>query len=472
MRINGNDYNFGRVVYLTICRNGYNPARQFYGDPDSKEGVTIAFDPLTNPQLNTRIDFWIKKSGFGLDGSTAITKAKIDIYNIGPALQQFMNAYNAYSETESRWAEQAIKKYACCLKVGYKDGPLTTIFSGYIGSYNVERVQNDSTIDNIWHLYAQYPTPGVPMVGVSNKAVSGEDYKELAKQWITQTFVSGEEYLKAAVMAFPRETSALVAAPNLPEEETFSITNQSIIPNQTKLVALPDVREINNANFDTFFQIKYQHFRTGKEYQDVKEMWQKQNPMTAWNMSYEYLPTALEEIANAKKCHAYLDKNDETGMQTIYIYPAGEKPYANQNADFVIEDFRNLRRPPAVSGSMFQLDMMMEPTAKPGDSFELTITEGFRKTYNNTYSFSVNIPESTALAATAFAGANFMGISNVITEKEKKAAIKGTGNVFWTKYIAVFVVHQGSTHSAEWSTQVDCTNIILPEGDIYKGNSQ
>lgn len=469
MLINGNNYNFGRVVYLTICRNGYNPARQFYGDINSQEGVTIAFDPTTNPQLNTRIDFWVKKSGYSQDGTTAISKAKIDIYNIGPALQQFMNAYNAYSETDSRWAEQAVKKYACCLKLGYKDGPLKTIFCGYIGSYNVERIQNDSTVDNVWHLYAQYPTPGVPMVGEANKAVNGEDYKELAQQWINQTFVSGEEYLKAAVMASPRETFALIAAPNLPEGETFSITNQSPIPTQTKLVALPEIREITNENFDKFFQIKYQHFRTGEEYQDVKEMWQKQNPMTAWNMSYDYLPVALEEIANAKKCHAYLDKNDDTGMQTIYIYPAGEKPYQNQSADFIIEDFRNLRRPPAVSGSMLQLDMMMEPTAKPGDSFELTISKGFKKSQNNTFSFSVNISESTATAGTVFAGSNFMGMSNVIAEKEKLEAIKGTGNIFWTKYIAIFVVHQGSTHSSEWSTQVDCGNIVLSSGDVAKG---
>lgn len=484
MKIQGNDYNFGRVVYLTICRQDYDPALQYFNTPGLKDqGVTIVFDPKTNPQWNTRIDFWVKHSGPGTTSGSnaAFSIATIDLYNIGPALQQFMNAYNAYVDqrpsakydgTKPYWAESNIRKYACCLKVGYKDGPLTTIFSGYIGSYNVERKQNNSTVDNVWHLYAQYPAAqGNSTVGEKNKATSGEDYSELAKKQIQQTFVSGEELIRAAVMQFPRETYALTAAPNLPQEETFAILQQTQIPTQTKLVALPAVREINNENFDQFFKIRYQHYRTGEEYPEVKKMWQEKTPMTSWNMDYEFLQSALEEIADKKNCYAYIDKDDNTGMQTIYIYPAGLKntPYVAQNADFVIEDFRNLRRQPGVSGSMLQLDMMMEPSVKPGDTFELTLSNKFTtrlKEANTMPSFQASTGGTMANSTTVFAGGNFLGLSNVLSSVEKSNAMAQWGNVFGNIYVSNFVVHQGSTHANDWSTQVDCSGVVLPSGEV------
>ena len=61
--------------------------------------------------------------------------------------------------------------------------------------------------------------------------------------------------------------------------------------------------------------------------------------------------------------------------------------------------------------------------------------------------------------ATVFAGANFDGLSNTITNIKTKDAAKQTGNVFNKKFVAINVMHQGSTHTNEWSTQVDCANV-------------
>ena len=455
--------NFGRVIYLTICRTDFDPNYTYKGYDNA---VTIVFDPKKIQNGNTRIDFWVKHSGAGAatNSNAAYSIANIDIYNIGPALQQFMDAYNSYTNSGQHWVETNVKRWACSLKVGHGDN-LKTIFTGYIGSYNVERVQTDSTVDTIWHLYAQYPTTDV-VVGEENKAVSGTDYTELATQWIQQTFVKGEDLLKAAVMARPRDVFAYVAIPNVPAEDSFSaLTQYSKIPTQTKLAALPGLREINNENFDLFFKIKYQHFRTGQEYPEVKKMWQAQSPMSSWNMDYSNLQSALSEIAEKKNCYAYLELNEETGMQTIYIYPAGQKTYATHKADYIIEDFQNLRRQPGVAANLLQLDMLMEPGVKPGDTFELRVSDTFiKKQKFDEYgvpSFGVNFSGTMPNATTAFAGANFIGMHNMLNVQEKQNAVARTGNIFGNQYVSVFVVHQGSTHTSEWSTQVDCAGVVV-----------
>lgn len=472
MEINGNHYNFGRVVYLTIARNmidARSPVSLYGSEPDV---ITIAFDPKRNPQWNTRIDFWVKHTGqtMSANANSAYALANIDIYNIGPALQQFMDAYNAHDDSGS-WKETNVKKYSCSLQVGHSGGKRTTIFTGFIGSWNLERKQNDSTVDNIWHLYAQYPGGSEKVVSETDKAVSGVDYSSEAQQELPQTFISGEEYLKAAIMAYPRETYAYVAVDEMPKEESFiaTISGSSYAQEQTQtnLVALPASREITTANFDQFFTIKYQHFRTGEEYPQVKEMWQRQEAMTAWKMDYSNLSNALSEIAAKKNCHALIQLDENTGMQTVYIYPAGRPAYNPiRGADFVITDFQNLRRQPGVSGGGLQLDMILEPNAKPGDTFELRISDGFRMKYGNKLSFQPNFDGTMSNATTVFSGANFIGVSNVLSDNEKKTAMSQVGNVFGNKYVGIFVVHEGSTHTADWSTQVDCWGVVLNSGEV------
>ena len=470
MIIKGDDYNFGRVVYLTIGRNvlDVRTGTRALGNNTTPDTVTIVFDPKTNPQWNTRIDFWVKH--VGQDSSSAANSffalANIDLYNIGPALQQFMNAYNNH-QNKGYWPTDEIVKYSCSLSVGYHGGKRTRIFAGIISSWYVERLQNESTVDNVWHLYAQYPTVDVKELPEEQKAVSGTDYAEQAKQDLAQTFISGEEYLKAAIMAYPRETYAYVAVEEEPVAESFVLNGQmSTIKNQTDLVALPASRVITSSDFDKFFQIKYQHFRTGEEYPEVKQMWQKREAMESWEMDYSNLMSALSQIAEKKNCHASIQLDENTGMQTVYIYPAGRPAYKkNTKADFTIVDFQNLRRPPGVSGSHLQLDLLLEPSAKPGDIFMLTLSKDFAKKYKDKLSFDVNYSGASQNATTMFAGANFTGLTAMIDDAEK-GAMAQTGNIFGTKYSATFIIHQGSTHSAQWSTQVDCTGVVLNSGEI------
>ena len=259
MIIKGDNYNFGRVVYLTISRNMVNTQSTSYTKNEKSDVVTIVFDPKTNPKLNTRIDFWVKHTGQSMSTSanSAYALAKIDVYNIGAALKQFMDAYNLHSG--GIWLEDKIKRYACSLQVGYYGGKRTTIFTGFISSWYVERLQNETTVDNVWHLYAQYPNTDIKFISNEDKATNGEDYAQKALQEIPQTFITGEEYLKAAVMAFPRETYSFVAMPEDSESESFSVIDlYGEKLERTNLVAMPATREINQFNFNQFFTIKYQ----------------------------------------------------------------------------------------------------------------------------------------------------------------------------------------------------------------------
>ena len=67
MLINGNNYNFGRLIYLTIIRNVSNNALQSktwtQQALEQSDNITICFDPKRDTKFNTRIDFYVKHLG-------------------------------------------------------------------------------------------------------------------------------------------------------------------------------------------------------------------------------------------------------------------------------------------------------------------------------------------------------------------------------------------------------------------------
>lgn len=465
MKIKGNNYNFGRIVYLTIGRNVGDPYK-YQGLPSEglTDVVTLAFDPKTNPQLNTRIDFLIRHQNGSVSSVTGAAQsiAAIDIYNIGPALQQFINAYNQTENEGSYWKATKITQYVCALQVGYYGEEPHTIFAGVINSYNVERKQTNTTVDTIWHLFCA-GTGGYSFVPLdqSKIATSGIDYaSELQEQnSLFKSFVSGEEYIKTIIKSEKRQVYILrERGQNYYEgDDSFSTTTAQGAP---VLVALPELIEITNKNFDKYFKIRYSFFNDGDEEEWTKNKWQQESITGILNLDSSDLSTALKEVAATRNCGAEIRLDEDTGIQTIHIYStAARKASLQKKTNYQIVDFQNLRKPPLVSGVSIRFDMMLEPKVKPFDTFELLITEGFRKTHNNNFSFGVDFGEDYGNWATVFAGANFDGISNTVTNIKTKNAAKQTGNVFNKKFVAINVMHQGSTHTNEWSTQVDCANV-------------
>ena len=465
MKIKGNNYNFGRVVYLTIGRNVGDPYK-YMGLPSEglTDVVTLAFDPKTNPQLNTRIDFLIRHQNGSVSSVTGAAQsiAAIDIYNIGPALQQFINAYNQTENEGSYWKATKITQYVCALQVGYSGEEPHTIFAGVINSYNVERKQTNTAVDTIWHLFCA-GTGGYTFTPLdqSKIASSGLDYtSELQEQnSLFRSFVSGEEYIKSIIKSERRQVYILrERGQNYYEgDDSFSTTTAQGAP---VLVALPELIEITNKNFDKYFKIRYSFFNDGDEEEWTKNKWQQESITGILNLDSSDLSTALKEVAATRNCGAEIRLDEDTGIQTIHIYStAARKASLQKKTNYQIVDFQNLRKPPLVSGVSIRFDMILEPTVKPFDTFELLITDDFKGTHNNSFSFGVNFGENYGNWATVFAGANFDGLSNTITNIKTKDAAKQTGNVFNKKFVAINVMHQGSTHTNEWSTQVDCANV-------------
>ena len=464
MRINGNDYNFGRVVYLTLGKvNGMKDVYKYQGTfGNLSDKVTIAFDPKTNAQLTTRIDFLVRHQYGAVSSVTksACSIASIDIYNIGPALEQFMNAYNVSLMSGTQKAD-SITKYVCCLQVGYYGGEITTIFAGVVNSYNVERIQSEKQVDTVWHLYAA-GTGGAGQVNVTpltdvELAEIGKNYSEEAmkEDQLLQSFVSGEEFIKAAVMKYPREVFETEPASNVVSSESFSL--DSLVSTKQPMASMMVTKEITNENFNKYFKILYKPYGNGPEDYETRMLWTRNSAIPAGNFDYSNLQGALSDIARIKNCGAYLDSDYNTGLQTIYIWRdsiEGKEKYTG--TPHIIKNFEHLLKPPSVSGRLIQFTLILEPSMRARDTIEMRIDGKFGLTHKN-FSFDVDYGGQLGNWSSAFAGSSFIGITQIQQETNKVETIKTKGNIFNKKYQVLFVVHRGSTHTSEWSTQADCS---------------
>lgn len=461
MYIKGENYNFGRRVYFTIGKISGDPY-DYTGFTSEKliDPVTICFDPRNIPQCNTRIDFWVRHQ-YGkisaLTGSSC-SIAAIDIYNIGPALEQFINAYNC-SENNGEWKTKKITKYVCALQVGYDNSPLYTIFAGVINSYNVERQQTQKNVETIWHFYCagtggKGQTNWFPLAG-EDIAVSGKFYtQDLVTQNKCEVYENAASFLRNAIMKVPRFVYSFNNTSKIVSQESFSVAPEQV---SSFRVPLPIAGVITEKNFDKYFKIRYSAYNTGAEDWELRYIWENTGIPLMLNLDYSDLETTVSEIAKVKNCKASIQTEPNTGLIIINIYsPSTENKNTQKRSDFVVKDFQNMIKPPVVSGKLIQFTFLLEPSLRAHDTVELQLTEGFSSVHQMP-SFGVNFEGQMSNWATVFAGANFEGIANVEQNQKNKKAMTKKGNIFNKKYKAIFVMHQGSTHENEWSTTVDCS---------------
>ena len=493
---------FGRVIYLTLIRRLSNNQVQQTGW-DTEEGleyleklrsqentITLCFDPWRNidnntkhGQLNTRIDFQVKHMGdAGIGNNGFYVTANIDVWNIGPALEQFFDAYNAY-KSDGQYKRVETKKYAAVLQVGFKDKQeRTTIFAGHIASFICDRQQNNSTVDNVWHFLCQYPDPQQNTDSGDNKVKvkNGETYTPpTKKEWnATQTFTSWEEFLKTAICYHKQTIYELRPTNVAPQTDTFSVfpivkeddkAQMSVLTKpfiEIPMVPTPQRIYMNRLDFDKYFKIEYRVSRNSPLLPTVKELWQQKIPVPSWNLDVSSIQASITSIARAVNCHARLELDENTGKQTIYIYPAGwaevDIVYKGP-ADYTIIDYQNLTKPPQVSANMFHLDMILEPAMRPGSIIELQVSEAFMNIYKHP-TFEPTF--SMGNTATVFAGNNFIGLAQMAEDEKKRNAIASSGNIFNTKFIATIVEHKGSSHTTDWTTSVDCYGVVAKNGKV------
>lgn len=471
MLLNNSKNNFGRVIYLTFIRDITNAQLQNQvftsAQLEQKGAITICYDPKRDPQLHTRIDFYVKHMGEVAVGNNGVyTVANIDVYNIGPALQQFFDAYNAY-KFDGHFQGVDQKKFAVVLQVGYEGGAKTTIFAGHISSFVVDRQQNNSTVDNIWHFFCQYPDPQQNGQLTTNKATNGEDYSTI-DYWNPQRSVySWEDYLKQAIMAHDRVTYSLQEVISNLEGDSFEATdavtdfiNKNLSTEDKLMCVVPKTEKITPYNFDKNYTIEYRVSKRSVVLEKTKQYWQQKVGVSTWNINVANLQQTIASIARATNCHSRIELDENTGHQTIYIYPAGwpEEISYYGKPNFTITDYQGLRKPPQVAANMLSLDMMMEPSMRPGNTIELKITSDFLATHPHpTFEPSFSMSNT----ATVFAGASFIGLAQLGEDEKKKNAIASVGNIFNSQFVATIVEFRGSSHSAEWSTKVDCYGIVV-----------
>ena len=271
---------------------------------------------------------------------------------------------------------------------------------------------------------------------------------------ILESFESGEAYIKAAVMKHPREVGVVTTTSNKFAIDSF-IVSDAVSSEQSK-PALAYTTEITNQNFNEFFRIVYKARDTDSEDYATRELWKTKSIIPIWNIDYSNLPEALDKIARIKNCRADVRFNPNTGMQTIYIYSPKKATAKSKGQPHIIKNFEHLLKPPTVSGRLIQFTLLLEPTIYPRETIELRIDTSFGNKYKN-FSFNADYGGQLGNWSSAFAGANFIGMSNVQRQNNKVKAIEEKGNIFNKQYQSLFIIHRGSTHTPEWSTQVDCS---------------
>lgn len=463
MKLKGKEYNFGRVVYLTLGKYSEDPYRYKGNTNLLSDTITIAFDPKTNPQLNTRIDFLVRHQYGQISTVTesACSIASIDVYNIGPALENFIDAYNNIANSGGVKKSNKFDKYVCALEVGYYGSKRTVIFSGVINSYNLERIQTTDQVDNVWHFYAA-GTGGAGQINVTpltdaELAVSGTSYSQEAieEDQILSSFESGEAFIKAAIMKQPREVGVLT-----PTSKKFAI-GSFVVEAPTDVIqstpALSSFIDITNENFDKYFKIVYKARDEDTEDPNTRTLWRTRSMIPVGNFDYSNLPQTLDKIARIKNCRADVRFNPNTGLQTIYIYKAEQATKKSKGKPHVITNFQNLLQPPTVSGNLVQFTLLLDTTIHPRDTIELRIDSKFYNKYNGNFSFNVDYGGEMGNWSSVFAGSTFLGMAEIQKETNKIQTIKMKGNIFNKQYQSLFIIHRGSTHAPDWSTQVDCS---------------
>lgn len=507
----------GRVIYLTLIRRMSNNQVQQTGWDTStginqlengKDNITICFDPWRDEsktgkkqrgKLNTRIDFYVKHLGdAGVGNNGYYATANIDVWNIGPALEQFLSVYEAY-QSEGHYKDLInINKYAIILQVGFRDSAeRTTVFAGHISSFVCDRQQSDSSVDNVWHFLCQYPDPqrnnetGFTKISKNLDSTTGE-YKK--PTWNAKmSFPTWEEYLIQTV-CYMKQTVYDVVPTNVAEQsDSFEVApiedstaqmsrlreDKSPLQDYTDMTKVSrDNRAIVNVpvvpsprsawlatkDFNKYFSIEYRVARNSAELKEVKDLWQTKKPVCSWRVNTTDLKTAINDVASGLNCHGRVELDYETGRQTIYIYPAGWQAVYKEDeqhrfpTEYLIVDYQNLRKPPQVAANMFHLDMIMEPGMRPGSIIELQVSKEFMNKYKHP---TFEPAFSMGNTATVFAGANFVGLAQMSDEEKKHNAIASAGNIFNKKFVATIVEHKGSSHTAEWTTSVDCYGVVI-----------
>lgn len=461
------DVYFGRRVRLTIVPFSVTTESTLWAmgvvdNPNPEEGITLEFNrkgsstknKQTASDLCPRIDFWVMHAGEEITEAGSIPmnqQAKIDLYNIGPSLKQYLDAYNKYID-----GSENIPKFGVTLQVGNdgldSEGSISTIFVGFLSSFNVERVQTDKTVDDVWHLLCWYPfNSDIPDEASIVTKLTREVLIDEAQKIASNPVGTAESCLKEWIMSEPRCVYKQSKINNIIKDSNV-ITQQS--GSDIKTIS-PIRTDITPDNFNNFFEIRYLSDKNkNSENKELKQVWEKQK-FRYINVPACELHQGINFIARYLNCKAEVVLNEETGKLTINIYQAGARLINSYEADYNIINFQNLVRPPEVSANLLTITMLLDPSVRIGKTVSLLLDESFN---GKQPSFIANFSQGTA--TNVFAGTNFAGQYTYTQTPDAQKAMENYGNIFNKQYFIRFVEFQGSTHNNTWTTKMECYGVI------------
>lgn len=479
MKIGNIDYNFDRVVRLTLF-NACGPVNDKTGVQKIENVIVIEYDPLSyvyeNPKNPTegrkktkegsvaRIDFEVINIGPENRNQKPGFTANIKLYNTTDEISQAVAQNGNFGDYEGianpstrqkKYSEFMNSRLQCKLEVGYSNGQggstLHTLFQGYVNSTFSSRNGAEWITElrcfNRDDTSQQYPeTCIVPGFEDYNERKVVERSKEMYK------IDTWEEMFKLQVIS--KELTRPGIGSYGQEKNSRQVSNYSVVINALERIP---------SNFDEWFEIRYIS-KPGNPVPNQKlEEKLKNFKIKGFSTSKRDLDSSLNDLCAFKGLNlgwARYSSPDGGELKRIFlVWQAGDsKEIAEGNkADIVIPNYYSLVQPPTVNGGgNMTIKMMLYPTAKPFQSVSLmTVDTGevaadFDKSYA---AFNAKKLTETQQSIAGNLSGNFTPMIQgpygiVVYESDRKSK----GYMFNKAFPIIKVVHTGSTHKKDWYT--------------------
>lgn len=429
--------------------------------------ITIAYDPIKYPTANTRIDFNVMMSGIPEQNGKSL--AQIDMYNLGDDIRTFLDAYNDFQGDDTA-SLNINKRWAVILKVGFVSGqPLTTIFSGFVSSFNMERQQTEDSVDEVWHLYCtNIPNVIGLITNEQNLKMSNRlEFSDVLNLTPEKDIVlSWEDYLYKIIQKAEKEIRiddiVIENKKQTKQELSKHTTNSSFlnfVDGYFKDDSLPRElvsAEIKNKDLNEIkknYKIVYASRIDYKEDEDLKRKW-KTKGENKFTIKSKSLDEALCFFAKkVDNCNCSIRRDARNNKTYIFIYKAGKSvPKYTNSEKWIIKNFQNVIGQPKIDDNKLTLDLILEPNIQTFDSVSLEIDDSFSNnvsfdlTGNSKYDYGT----FTNVGKTAGIG---------MAKSYDPASAKKYGNIFYKYYCIFNLTHSGSSHENTWQTSLECTLI-------------
>ncbi len=480
MKLNDIDWNFDRVVRLTIkC-----PGRAIEYDKEGKKTVNtvvIEYNPLDDPRKVARIDFTCDCLTQLKDLTAPSYTAEIKLYNISKELanaigqggNEIAAVFSGKGIAERRNAYKARNSIRpqVTLEVGYynHENPSQTslwkLFNGYINSsFSARQGQDYVTTLQCWKYDGSLP-------GDANFCLASteSEYQELKDKLVNKR---GEMYegtvkdvIAKVIWDYATTRPTLEEVPMSEQISSFSGTKENMTKQSDKRNVVQFETIFNSGDdewkgshkFTDVFDVRFTKDASG-ETLDKDLEYRLLNKWGASFRAYTDGETDLDKILaevlaqTGLNLDYFLDKSLTKADKYIWnVFYAGGRGTSTSADGGLIEivNYQNVVETPMINGNgSLQLKTMIIPGVSTKSKLRLTV-----KNIESESAANLGAPSFSGIKATTFSGSN--GRFTPLLSGEYASAVlindaKDKGSIFNHTFNLWKVSYNGSTHSREW----------------------